>query len=152
MSAQNAFCQLPELLWVLTVAISVQTSPAWCKWHLLPTEVLAGTAIGESCHLAKSSGALYASDLHVSTRCKYSPLAFVDESCARWRPEGEARRARWKEGNLAGKQNSFIKCLSTHLCCSEMCNMWIFFYCSFILYVNPQYFIYRFNDSRSFTV
>lgn len=34
---------------------------------------------GESCHLAKPSGALYASDLHVSTCSKYNPLAFVDE-------------------------------------------------------------------------
>lgn len=37
---------------------------------------LAGTAIGESCHLAKSSAALYASDLHVSTCSKYNPPGF----------------------------------------------------------------------------
>lgn len=44
---------------------------------------------GESCHLAKPSGALYASDLHVSTCSKYNPLAFVDELRALRLPEGE---------------------------------------------------------------
>lgn len=63
---------------------------------------------GESCHLAKPSGALYVSDLHVSTCSKYNPLAFVDEAWALWLPEGETgreehERQRWKERSLAGK-------------------------------------------------
>ncbi len=61
---------------------------------------------GESCHLAKPSGALYASDLHVSTCSKYNPLAFVDEPRAPWLPEGETgreerERQRWKERKLS---------------------------------------------------
>lgn len=57
---------------------------------------------GESCHLAKPSGALYASDLHVSTCSKYNPLAFVDELRALRLPEGEMGGGSVR-GSVAGK-------------------------------------------------
>lgn len=49
---------------------------------------------GGSCHLAKPSGALYTSDLHVSTCSKYNPPAFVDEPRALPLPEGETGERR----------------------------------------------------------
>lgn len=77
--------------------------PRWWKCHLL----LAGgwTARGESCHLAKPSGALYASDLHVSTCSKYNPLAFVDEPWAIRLPEGETGRGE-RERDRGGKREA----------------------------------------------
>lgn len=44
MSAQTTLCHLPKLLWILTVAFTVEayTSPGWWKWHLLLAEVWRG--------------------------------------------------------------------------------------------------------------
>lgn len=62
-------------------------------------------ARGESCHLAKPSGALYASDLHMSTCSKYNLLAFVDEPWALRLPEGETRRGE-RERDRGGQREA----------------------------------------------
>lgn len=69
---------------------------------------------GESCHLAKPSGALYVSDLHVSTCSKYNPLAFVDERGELWLPEGETG-----ERERRGKRDFSWKCLHLSLIRTE---------------------------------
>jgi len=107
MSAQTTLCHLPNLFWILATAVSASayTSPWRWEWHLFLAQVWREA---RGCHLANPSGALYASDLHVSTCSKYNLLAFVEESWSLWLPVGDTGTAEWetqswKERGLPGK-------------------------------------------------
>lgn len=74
---------------------------------------------GQSCHLAKPSGALYVSDLHVSTCSKYNLLAFADEPWADWLPEGETgERGAWEteveREKLSWETSFFFVCVCVY--------------------------------------